>query len=339
MNMIVKPNTKEQLVDFMLKHISLGTYDKKFLDNILHLNFAVKNPVTTNQAELLNKITSRYHRQFLKKELNSEELIQLPWTLQPIESSVQFTQAYISIADDKDIVIHSPYKKEFVKTLKALEYMQWDKENKLWHTSYAEFRLKKLIEISIENYTTVNYCPIIEEMLIQLKPYEEVKYWNPTLIERKGNFYVVACNKILYEKIKDIELNNHPATVARLVRLGINIDLDVDSFAKEMNPQLEVHDMSSLIESLQSIGTDFVLLKERSGVNKEYMYNIANHLKANKIKHSLIRNDRVKDFNIFDLRKYEMPVKINLGMFKTEDGTKYLGKTISLVNSRLIEIK
>jgi len=29
--MQVKPNTKEQLVDFMLKHISLGTYDKKYL--------------------------------------------------------------------------------------------------------------------------------------------------------------------------------------------------------------------------------------------------------------------------------------------------------------------
>jgi hypothetical protein len=337
--MKVKPNTKEQLVDFMLKHLSLGTYDKKFLDNIVQLNFTVKNPVTTNQAELLDKITSRYHRQFLKKELNSEELIQLPWTLQPIESSIQFTQAYISIADDKDIVIHSPYKKEFVKTLKALEYMQWDKENKLWHTPYAEFRLKKLLSITKANYSTVNYCPIIEEILVQIKPYEEAKYWSPTLIKRNDNYYVVACNKVLYETIKDIELNDNPATIARLVRLGINIDIDVDSFAKEMNPQLEVHNVSILIESLQSIDTDFVILNEWRGVNKEYMYNVANHLKANKIKHSIIKNDQVTDFTIVDLRKYEMPVKINLGMSKTEDGTKYLGKTINLVNSTPIEIK
>jgi hypothetical protein len=69
------------------------------------------------------------------------------------------------------------------------------------------------------------------------------------------------------------------------------------------------------------------------------MYNVANHLKANKIKHSLIKNDRVRDFTITDLRKYEMPVKINLGMSNIEDGTKYLGKIISLVNSRPIEIK
>jgi len=337
MNMIVKPNTKEQLVDFMLKHISLGTYDKKFLDNLLHLNFAVKNPVTTNQAELLNKITSRYHRQFLKKELNSEELIQLPWTLPPIESSVQFTQAYLSIVDDKDIVIHSPYKKEFVKTLKALEYMQWDKENKLWHTSYAEFRLKKLIEMSHHSYSIVNYCPVIEEIMIQLKLYEEVKYWNPTLIERNGNYYIVACNKVLYEKIKDIELNEDPATIAKLVRLGIKIDVLANKVATEFNTQLEYYDIKYIIESLQRIGTDYVILNQMYGVNKSYMMEVANHLKANKIKH-IIKTKGPESFKE-DLRQYEMPVKLNFGMIKADDSIKYLGKIIGLTNSTPIEVK
>jgi len=335
--MKVKPNTKEQLVDFMLKHISLGTYDKKFLDNIVQLNFTIKNPVTTNQAELLNKITARYHRQFLKKELNSEELIQLPWTLQPIESSPQFTQAYISVADDKDIVIHSPFRKEFVKSLKALEYMHWDKDNKLWHTPYAEFRLKELIEISRENYSTVNYCPIIEEILVQLKPYEEVKYWSPTLIKRNGNYYVVACNKVLYETIKDIELNDNPATIARLVRFGINIDTDVDTFASTFSATLEHYDIKHIIESLQHIGADYVILNQMYGVNKSYMLEVANNLKANKIKHTI----RIKGPESFkeDLRQYTMPVKLNFGMIKADDSIKYLGKIIGLANSIPIEVK
>jgi hypothetical protein len=335
--MQVKPHTKEQLVDFMLKHISLGTYDKKFLDNIVQLNFKIKNPVTTNQADLLDKITSRYHRQFLKKDLNSEELIQLPWTLQPIQSSPQFTQAYISIADDKDIVIHSPFKKEFVKTLKALEYMNWDKENKLWHTQYAEFRLKKLIEISRDNYSTVNYCPIIEEILVQLKPYEEVKYWNPTLIERNGNYYVVACNKLLYEKIKDIELSNDPAIIARLVRLGIRIDVPADKVATDFNATLEFYDIKHIIDSLKSIGADYVILNQMYGVNKSYMLEVANNLKAHKIKHII----RTKGPEMFkeDLRQYEMPVKLNFGMIKSDDSIRYLGKIIGLANNLQIEVK
>lgn len=335
--MKVKPNTKEQLVDFMLKHLSLGTYDKKFLDNLLHLNFAVKNPVTTNQAELLTKITSRYHRQFLKKELNSEELIQLPWTLQPVESSPQFTQAYMSIADDKDIVIHSPFKKEFVKTLKALEYMQWDKENKLWHTPYAEFRLKTLLRIVTDSYAKINFCPVIIEILNQLLVYEDVKYWDPTLIERNGNYYVVACNKILYEKIKDIELNTDPATIARLVRLGIQVDIDTDSFASAFSATLEHYDIRYIIESLQRIGADYVILNQMYGVNKSYMMEVANHLKANGIKHSV----RTKTQETFkeDLRQYEMPVKLNFGMIKADDSIKYLGKIIGLANSTPIEVK
>lgn len=337
MNMKVKPNTKEQLVDFMLKHISLGTYDKKFLDNLLHLNFAVKNPVTTNQAELLNKITSRYHRQFLKKELNSEELIQLPWTLQPIESSVQFTQAYVSIANDKDIVIHSPFKKEFVKTLKALEYMQWDKENKFWHTPYAEFRLKTLMQIVTDSYAKINFCPIIIKIIDEFLVYEDVKYWDPTLIERKGNYYVVACNKVLYEKIKDIELNTDPATIARLVRLGIKIDVVADQVASEFNTQLEYYDIKYIIESLQRIGADYVILNQIYGVNKSYMMEVANHLKANKIKH-MIRTKGSESFKE-DLRQYEMPVKLNFGMIKTDDSIKYLGKIIGLTNSLPIEVK
>ena len=337
MKMIVKPNTKEQLIDFMLKHISLGTYDKKFLDNLLQLNFRVKNPVTTNQADLLNKITSRYHRQFLKKELNSEELIQLPWTLHPIESSVQFTQAYLSIVDDKDIIIHSPYKKEFVKTLKALEYMQWDKENKLWHTPYAEFRLKTLIRIVTDSYTKINFCPIIIKIVDELLVYEHVKYWDPTLIERNGNYYIVACNKVLYEKIKDIELNEDPATIAKLVRLGIKIDVVTDKVATEFNTQLEYYDIKYIIESLQRIGADYVILNQMYGVNKSYMLEVANHLKANKIKHVI----RTKDQESFkeDLRQYEMPVKLNFGMIKADDSIKYLGKIIGLTNSVPIEVK
>jgi hypothetical protein len=42
---VLKPTTKEQLIHYLVNHISLGTYDKKFLSNVYEIN----KPLTTNQ--------------------------------------------------------------------------------------------------------------------------------------------------------------------------------------------------------------------------------------------------------------------------------------------------
>ena len=97
------------------------------------------------------------------------------------------------------------------------------------------------------------------------------------------------------------------------------------------------YDIKYIIESLQRIGADYVILNQIYGVNKSYMMEVANHLKANKIKH-MIRTKGSESFKE-DLRQYEMPVKLNFGMIKTDDSIKYLGKIIGLTNSLPIEVK
>ena len=219
----VKPKTKEQTIDFMIKYLSLGTYDKKFLSNVLQLNIAVKKPVTTNQADLLNKIIVRYHKQLAKKEIDSKEIISLPWTLPPIQSSPQYTNAHLSIEDDL-ILLRTPYKKEFVKELKDIPYMNWDRETKTWKGPKAEFILKKLINLIDEHFTNVNYSENIKSIIDILCEYESVKFWQPTLTIGNGNLYIAAATPELMDAITFIPLSLEPHIVARLVRMGVNID-------------------------------------------------------------------------------------------------------------------
>jgi hypothetical protein len=342
----VKPNTKEQLVDYMLKHLSLGTYDKKFCSNLLLVHVSKQRPVTSNQADLLDKIVSRYHKQLSKKEIDSNEMVSLPWTLQPIESLPQYTQAHISIADvdtNPYIVIHSPFKKSFVKEVRELEYAKWDREERFWMAPATEKNIKTLITITNHHYDNVNYCIETQTILDHVSTYESLKYWEPTLVKINDNFYVVATNDALMEAISHITLNDEPYNIARLVRMGINIDksLITDkkiSLAADNAPSIEQFDIGTIIDYLLSIKADMVILAEWFGPNKGFIMELANNLNANKIEHVLVKSKRVNDFNI-DLRKYEMPVKINLGIWQNDNRLLYLGKTINLVNSNPIDIK
>ena len=58
---------------------------------------------------LLEKIVLRYEKQFAKKELNVNELVKLPWNVEPILSLPKFTQASISV-NDNTIEIVCPFK-------------------------------------------------------------------------------------------------------------------------------------------------------------------------------------------------------------------------------------
>lgn len=342
----VKPNTKEQLVDYMLKYLSLGTYDKKFCNNLLLAHVAKQRPVTSNQADLLDKIVSRYRKQLAKKEIDSNEMVSLPWTLPPIESLPQYTQAHISIADidiNPYIAIHSPFKRSYVKDIRELEYATWDREERFWIAPATEKNIKKLISLTEQHYDNVNYCDETRAILEYVSTYETLKYWDPTLVKINDNFYVVAANNALMEAISHITLNDEPCNIARLVKMGIKIDesLITDkkiSLAIDRNPSIEQFDIGTIIDYLQLIKADMVILAEWFGPNKDFILELANNLKANKIEHVLVKSKRSNELNI-DLRKYQMPVKINLGIWQSDNTLRYLGKNINLVNSEPIDIK
>lgn len=348
---IVKPTTKEQLIDYLSKHISLGTYDRRFLDNLLYAHVATKKPVTSNQSDLLDTITRRYHRQLAKKELDSSELINLLWSTAPIASSPKFTQAHIAI-EDENVVLRSPYKKDFVKSLKDLSIMNWDKDTKTWSTPANELSLKNIVNLTESHYPDVNYCPIVADIITTLAEYEEVKYWNPTLVRINGNLFIVACNNHLMEALTDITIDLSLASLAKLVHMGVHISQEViaeiyesmDSgdeaygrigFALDPTPWIEISSHDTLIERLRMIDADMVLLAGWYVSNKSYVMEIANLLKANKIPHHL--SNRGENVNI-DFRQYKMPVKLELGI-STLPNIQYIAKTIRLTNSTPVTYK
>jgi hypothetical protein len=342
----VKPNTKEQLIDYMLKYLSLGTYDKKFCTNLLHIHIAKNKPVTSNQSDLLDKIISRYNKQFAKQEIDSNQMIALNWTLPPIESLPQYTQAHVAIADADSnplIVIHSPFKKTYVKEVRELDYAKWDRDERFWIAPATEKTIRALITLTEKHYESVTYCTEIENILTSLVQYESAKHWQPTLIKANNSFYIVAANKSLMEAIEHITLNDEPDNLARLVRMGIRIDESIItndnlSFAVNRTPSLEQFNISTIIDYLLMIKADLVILAEWFGPNKDFILELANNLKANNIEHKLVKSKRSNELNI-DLRKYQMPVKINLGIWKSENTLLFLGKNINLVNSNPVDIK
>lgn len=348
---IVKPTNKEQLIDYLIKHISLGTYDRRFLDNLLLSNVAVFKPVTSNQSDLLDKITSRYHRQLAKKELDSRELIKLPWSLAPIASLPQYTQAHISIEDER-VIVRSPYKKDFVRSVKDVEWIMWNKEDKTWSAPATETIIKDIINLTEGHYENVNYCPIVTDIINTLAEYETVKYWNPTLVRINGNLFIVACNSKLLDALGDEPLDLSLASLAKFAYMGIEVSQDVIAevydtmedgdtafkdiaFALDPTPLVEVTNISSIAERLKLIDTDLVLLAGWYVSNKSHLMEIANSLKAEKIEHYIYSR---KDTIDIDLRKYKMPVKLELGISYLPNA-QYIAKTIRLVNSNPVEYK
>lgn len=346
----VKPTTKEQFIDYMVKYISLGTYDRRFLDSLVSMNLVSNKPVTSNQAELLNTITKRYHRQLAKQELDSKEMIELKWTLAPIASLPQFTQAFISIEDDV-ITLRSPYKKEFVSSLRSLDLMDWNKEERTWTAPATESILRDVINLTENNYPDVNYCPIVANIIDELAEYETIKYWNPTLTRINGNLYIVACNANLMKALENVPIDLSFSCLAKLTQMGIDVSQDLiaeiyDSmedgdraikeitFALDPTPFIDEFNYSVIIDRLKMIQADMVVLVGWYVTNKSHVMELGNLLKANGIPHVMIK--RSEDMTI-DPRDYNMPVKLELGISTVS--SKHMAKNIRLVNSNPVEYK
>ena len=338
------PTTKEQLVYFLHNNVSLGTYDKKFLDNLITLYIVKHLPITSNQSDLLTKIVLRYERQLHKFEVNATEAVNLNWTVPPVPSLPKFTQAHITINENK-ILLHSPFKSEFVKEFRALKYTEWNRQDKIWYVPYSETTLKGVINSVNKHYTTVNYCDTTTEILNKIKSYSDVKFWNPTLVNVNGRLLIASSNNYINESIKDLELDDSLPTIARLAYRGITIDDSVIDklsetlsikkilFAIERHSSLEL-DPDLIIEYMLSVKTDFVLLPEWSNGIKSIVDNLKNKLEEHNIycEVTKLRDSSTKR----DVRQAELPISISSFSFSTS--TVPAAKVITLVNKNQINL-
>jgi hypothetical protein len=349
----VKPTTKEQLIYFILHNLSLGTYDKRFLNNLQTIQISNSKPVTSNQSELLDKIVLRYAKQLRKKELDANDMVQLPWTSEVVNSLPEFTHAFVTIEDDI-VTLRSPFKKDFVNEFRSTSLrLDWNKENKIWSAPVCEETLKHFINMTSKHYDNLHFCEKTTEIINTLIEYESAKIWNPTLCYTNGNLLIAGINNALAEAIEDLEFSLDLHSICRVIEYGIDIDDSVVEalqhnsidykliqFAKSIAPQLDMHDVPSIVESLKAIQCDYAIITESMSHTRINTKKLEDELVAAGITCKVI--DRKSDLKSIKSHEYKLPVAIYTNIWVPKERSRErLGvlKTVTLTNNKPIDIK
>lgn len=258
--------TKEHLVYFMQSgSLRLGRNDLHFLRNLNYL-LVNKTSVTSNQVSLFEKLVKKYNKQLTKHGLTSELLSSLIWETTAIPSTSEYTQAFISIVDNK-IIFKSPYNKKFVQAFAKLEFnsFDWVTDRRVYESPYSTQALKNIFYIANKFYPIVNYCPISTDILNLIKEYD-AKYWNPTLVYTGGQYLIAGINESLNDAIGNIELSNDPCCISKLASYGILIDdsiLNDDpllEFASKYSVDFDYVNLYDLIKYLHALKCDAVVI-------------------------------------------------------------------------------
>jgi hypothetical protein len=327
----------EQLLYFMKSHVHLSRYDEKFIDNI-----SILNTVTTNQVVLFHRLIFKYRRQFAKHELFVEKLVDLPWNVTVVESSHQYTDGHVSIIADM-IYLRCPFNKNFIDEFRKvpLNSFVWNKEKRLYEASYSTYNLKILLNTATKFFPIINNCSITQSLLDEIKPFEDAQYWQPTLVKRNGNLYIVAINEPLNEALGEMTLAEDITTFKKLSSRGVHIDssfYDNDKklkFVCEAITEVEQSDTTDMVKWLKEIKCQMVYLVGGGSINliKKKVIELLTDAQINYCDTSITVIPKSNP-------NQEYPILIKFKKnFETDSEPVKVSKVVYLVNSSPIEIK
>lgn len=271
---------KEQLLYFFLQgKISLSQYDYKFMANLQSM---IQNNmrVTSNQADLFDKLISKYAKQLTKQGLVKEELKSLAWKTMIVESTPEYTGGVVSLIEE-DINIRVPFNKTFISEFRNVRHnmFNWSKETKSYSAPFSTASLKIAYTTLPKFFSVVRYDDELQSILDELKQYEGL-IWNPTLIDANGNLVVAAINPILGELIND-PLTLSPRDLFKISQMGITIDPSLyqndpkKEFASTQVYEVDITDIEQVIGWMKNIGCENVLIGraarnivDRDGLNQ-----------------------------------------------------------------------
>ena len=203
--------------------------------------------------------------------------------------------------------------------------------------------LKILVQLVHYFYPIVHYCGTTKELLNTTKHYDNVKYWQPTLVKINDNYIVVASNKNLDDAIKHIPLNSNLDTMVTLVDYGVTMDVglaedkDILKFVNEYIYETNLENLDKVFEYLKKLGCDGVYFSGHSLlIKKEVKEKI---LTVTKNIHNLT------DVSVFNktLRSgnYKFPVVLQFSSIVSTSKLQTCGirKVIKIINSNPIDIK
>ena len=273
---------KEQLLYFFLQvgKVSLSQYDYKFMAN-LQTMIQRDQRVTTGQATLFDNLISKYKKQLSKLGLDKSELKALEWNSTLVESTTDYTGAYVSLFNDT-LNIRVPFNKTFISKFREVKdnTFVWDKESKVYRTNFSTTALKISTQVLHKFFPTVKYCDELSTILISLSELESgTTVWNPTLCMVNGRLVIAGCNSIIGEIVRDMELSLEPNLLFKLSKLGIDVDPDIISdypklqFAANNVYEAEIVDVENIIGWMKNLGCEHVVIGRglRTALNQEQL--------------------------------------------------------------------
>jgi hypothetical protein len=272
---------KEQLLYFFLQgKISLSQYDYKFMAN-LQTMIQRDHRVTTGQANLFDNLISKYKKQLTKCGLDKVELKALDWNSTLVESTTEYTGAYVSLFNDT-LNIRVPFNKSFISKFREVKdnTFVWDKESKVYRTNFSTTALKISTQVLHKFFPTVKYCDELSPILTSLAELGSgTTVWNPTLCMVNDKLIIAGCNSIIGELVKDMTLSLEPSILFKLNRMGIDIDPAIISdypklqFAANSVYEAEIVDVENIIGWMKNLGCENVVIGRglRTALNQEQL--------------------------------------------------------------------
>jgi len=337
--------TKEHLLYFFLsKSIRLHYSDRKFFNN---LTMIIKdtNTITSGQDRLFTKLIEKYLLQLKQTNLTKDQILALPWKAEVIETSKEYTAARVSLLNDK-LVIRVPMNNKFIKRFDDIKdnTFNWDKTKKAYISSMSTYALKIAYTILPKYFPEVYYCNHIKRILSEVSSLTDPNIiWEPTLVNINNNYYIIAVNEPIGNRISNIELNTDPKTLFKLSKLGIKthkdlIDSKIKKFASEFITETEI-DETEIAVWLKELDVKQVLLGK--GVHTAYLKTkqlfvpLIKNLEKNNIEVIPVKSDFAVDSTI------KTPVLLQ---YHGDESRKFCGagavaKCVFIKNSNPIEVK
>lgn len=329
-------HSKDEVLVFLLRgHVHLSKKDYGFFHN---LQLVAKNnkPITSNQAKLFDKLLIKYQRQIRKNNLDSDQLLSLPWNINVIESLPEYLDPKVYLDNDL-ICIKSPFSTKFINKLRQenLNTFIWDKANKIYKSPYNTYSLKQAIELVKLCYDKVNICDRVTNLLEETRGYEN-KIWAPTLLKVRDNFYVSSINSSLYDAIQNIPLNDEPKTLFMLSRFGIKIDPSILKnktlqFASNYRATVNIEDLPEMVNWLLELGIEHVILSRDLVYNKQLSLEVRNLLE-----------DKISYGTAREINTNKIGTTVNLGLSSNNslrEKDVSLAKIITISNTRPVIVK
>ena len=327
---------KEELVKYLMGgHIHVSRQDYLFFSNLSKI--ADNKKVTTGQDKLLNKLVDKYQRQLKNQNLDTSSLKNLKWNHDLIQTRIEYLRAELSLVDD-ELVLRSPFNKAFNQELRkygGFNTFVWDKVFRVHKSPTSTYALRLIVNLIQKHFPEYVFCDNIKSLLEDIKGYTGL-VWNPTLVKSNDNFYIAACNNVLFDQLKDLNLSKDAKTFFQLSKFGVKIgdDLLVDEelkFASSFQYEIDISQIDILCRYIKNLGFDEI--------------NIGRHLYTRTIYAELrdkMINEGIKIVGYNELNNIENKDYILVqfrNMYTQNIDTKKASKVVFIKNSNPVKVK